>query len=241
MDAWEPHHLLWSCSATAYSVAGGSPASATGQGYRRGRLIREISAAGRSTPKPATGSTPMPWRGCRVEGRIRVVLDHQLTGFRRLAVHQGSTSRSAMSIPLETPAAVMIRRGRCSTTRWDIYSAPSEARMAWADQWVVAVSPQQTGGTQQQAPGAHRGGEQGMGGTWRIQSSIGYPAAGLGSRHRRAPAARRVWPPRRIQRHRSNRACRCRCAPLPGGGPRTPPRARHPLKHLVRSHRIQVR
>ncbi|EPQ70845.1 ThiJ/PfpI family protein [Mycobacterium marinum MB2] len=46
-----------------------------------------------------------------------------------------------MSIPLDTPAAVMIRCGRCSTTRCGTYRAPSPLSSSAARQCVVAVNP----------------------------------------------------------------------------------------------------
>ena len=46
-----------------------------------------------------------------------------------------------MSIPLDTPAAVMIRRSRCSTTRVPVGVAPVDSSVGYVDQCVVAVSP----------------------------------------------------------------------------------------------------
>jgi hypothetical protein len=85
-----------------------------------------------------------------IERWLRVVLEHQLAGLGGVASDLGappacegdsSTSRNAMSMPLDTPAAVMIRSGNCSTTRCGTYCAPNELNNSWARQCVVAVKP----------------------------------------------------------------------------------------------------
>src|ERR1700759_1227367 len=63
MDAWEPHHLLWSCAATAhFSVAGGSPASATVTGYR---TVAELAKS------HAGAGLVWGWRGLSSKNRTR--------------------------------------------------------------------------------------------------------------------------------------------------------------------------
>ncbi|CKT73012.1 Uncharacterised protein [Mycobacterium tuberculosis] len=60
-----------------------------------------------------------------------------------------------MSIPLDTPAAVMTRSGRCSTTRWGTYRAPSELNRSCTRQCVVAVKPLSSPAAANTSPPVH--------------------------------------------------------------------------------------
>jgi hypothetical protein len=71
--------------------------------------------------------------------RLRVVLDQELCRLRRGPSASSSVSRSAMSIPADTAAAVMIRRSRCSITRSSAGRGPVGGQIEVAG--PVALSP----------------------------------------------------------------------------------------------------
>ena len=143
MDAWEPHHLLWSCAATAFSVAGGSPASATDPGYRtvagaceirvrprRSALPRVVARAGAATraASPAAhrrrGRTPRRPDRPPVPPADQIVLgpidlpDHQRTQ----AHHREVAQQHRRGEPLLAAAR---DRARC---RGSTSAAPTPAR-----------------------------------------------------------------------------------------------------------------
>ena len=143
MDAWEPHHLLWSLRPRSIrgrrvACVGNRPRlheqgliakSAAPGGWwlnderrknRPGRNQRFLRLPVSALPVCARSRTAAPAlaQDPPVERRLRVVLDHQLGGLRRLPGRPGSSSVPQRHVDAAgNPAAVMIRSGRCSTTR----------------------------------------------------------------------------------------------------------------------------
>ena len=100
------------------------------------RSVLAYSITRVTTSSLALAVEPLSNGGC---GSYSIISWHASAAVRSTS---SSTSRNAMSMPLDTPAAVMIRRSRCSTTRSLVGIAPYFGERAVAcSSSVVAVRP----------------------------------------------------------------------------------------------------
>src|ERR1700693_554988 len=114
MDAWEPHHLLWSSTPTVDPRQEGrlrrQPHQSSGRrGELRNRSLAVLIELERQLERRRGGLGEV----ARVERRHRVVLDHQLAGQRRSRWTSVTSSNAASHIKPSIPLSL-----RTSPRRW---------------------------------------------------------------------------------------------------------------------------